>query len=66
MSIPNITDFNNPSNHWRSLRKNNLEATLLFVDLSKTFDSILRVKMEQIRLAYGLPQRKCYSHNVAL
>ena len=31
-----------------------LEATLLFEDFSKAFDSILRGKMEQILLAYGL------------
>ena len=34
----------------------NLQATLLFVDFSKTFDSIHRGKMEQILLAYGLPK----------
>ena len=33
----------------------NLEATILFVDFTKAFDSIHRVKMEQILLAYGLP-----------
>ena len=32
----------------------NLKATVLFVDLSKAFDSIHREKMEQILLAYGL------------
>ena len=31
------------------------EATHLFVDLSKAFDSIHKGKMEQILLAYGLP-----------
>ena len=34
----------------------NFEATLLFVDLSKAFDSIHRGKMKQILLAYGLPK----------
>ena len=34
----------------------NLLATLLFVDFSKTFDSIHAGKMEQILLAYGLPK----------
>ena len=34
----------------------NLEATLLFVDFPKTFDSIHRGKMKQIFLAYGLPK----------
>ena len=32
----------------------NLEATLLFVDFFKVFDSIQRGKVEQILLAYGL------------
>ena len=32
----------------------NLQATLLFVDFTKAFDSIYRGKMEQILLAYGL------------
>ena len=37
------------------VRAKNLEAAILFVDFSKTFDSINRGKMEQILLAYGLP-----------
>ena len=32
----------------------NLQATLLFIDFTKAFDSIHRGKMEQILLAYGL------------
>ena len=32
------------------------EATILFVDFTKAFDSIHRGKMEQILLAYGLPK----------
>ena len=36
----------------------NLQATLLFVDFTKAFDSIHRGKMEQILLAYGLPEEK--------
>ena len=36
------------------VRAKNLEATILFVDFSKAFDSIHRGKMEQIFLAYGL------------
>ena len=36
------------------VRAKNLEATILFVDFSKAFDSILRGKMEQILLPYGL------------
>ena len=32
------------------------QATLLFVDFTKAFDSIHREKMEQILLAYGLPK----------
>ena len=34
----------------------NLQATLLFVDFIKAFDSIHRGKVEQILLAYGLPK----------
>ena len=34
----------------------NLQATLLFVDFTKAFDSIHKGKMEQILLAYGLPK----------
>ena len=36
------------------IRAKNLQATLLFVDFTKAFDSIYRGKMEQILLAYGL------------
>ena len=36
------------------VRAKNLEATILFVDFTKAFDSIHRGKMEQILLAYGL------------
>ena len=44
--------------HWifEGVRAKNLEATILFVDFSKAFDSIHRGKMEQILLAYGLPK----------
>ena len=38
------------------VRAKNLEATILFVDFAKAFDSIHRGKMEQILLAYGLPK----------
>ena len=38
------------------VRAKNIQATLLFVDFTKTFDSIHRGKMEQILLAYGLPK----------
>ena len=34
----------------------NLQATILFVDFTKAFDSIHRVKMEQILQAYGPPK----------
>ena len=34
----------------------NLEATLLFIDFSKLFGSIQRGKMEQVLLAYDLPE----------
>ena len=32
----------------------NIEATILFVNFAKAFDSVDRGKMEQILLAYGL------------
>ena len=38
------------------IRAKKLQATLLFVDFTKAFDSIHRGKMEQILLAYGLPK----------
>ena len=34
----------------------NLQATLLFINCPKAFNSIHRGKMEQILLAYGLPK----------
>ena len=39
------------------IKKNNLKATLLFVDFSKAFDSIHRGKMEEIPRAYGIPNK---------
>ena len=51
-----------PHKYWLSVEslkmygKKNLQVTLLFVDFTKTFDSIHRGKMEQILLAYGLPK----------
>ena len=38
------------------VRAKNLQATLIFVDFTKAFDSIHRGKLEQILLAYGLPK----------
>ena len=38
------------------VRAKNLQATILFVDFTKAFDSIHRGKMAQILLAYGLPK----------
>ena len=38
------------------VRAINLEATILFDDFTKAFDSIHRGKIEQILLAYGLPK----------
>ena len=38
------------------VRAKNLQATLLFVDFTKAFDSIHTGKMEIILLAYGLPK----------
>ena len=37
------------------LRAKNLQATILFVDFTKAFDSIHSGKMEQILLAWGIP-----------
>ena len=39
-----------------SVQAKKLQATLLFVNFTKAFDSIHRGKMEQILLAYGLPK----------
>ena len=38
------------------VRSKNLQATILFVDFTKAYDSIHKGKMEQILLAYGLPK----------
>ena len=38
------------------VRAKNLQATILFVDFTKAFDSIHQGKMEQILLAYGVPK----------
>ena len=38
------------------VRAKNIQATKLFVDFTKAFDSIHRGKMEQTLLAYGLPK----------
>ena len=38
------------------VRAKNQQATILFVDFTKAFDSIHRGKMEQILLAYGIPK----------
>ena len=38
------------------LRAKNIEATILFVDFTRAFDSIHRGKIEQLLLAYGLPK----------
>ena len=51
-----------PLKYWLSVKslkvygQKNLQATILFVDFTKAFDSIQRGKMEQILLAYGLPK----------
>ena len=42
--------------NYRGVRAKNLQATLIFVDFTKAFDSIHRGKMEQILLAYGIPK----------
>ena len=38
------------------VRVKNLQATILFVDFTKAFDSIHKEKVKQIPLAYGLPK----------
>ena len=38
------------------VRAKNLQATILFVDFTKAFDSIHRGKIEQILRAYGVPK----------
>ena len=38
------------------VRPKNIQATLLFLDFTKAFDSIHRGKVEQILLAYCLPK----------
>ena len=49
-----------PHKYWpfveslKAYGQKHLQATLLFVDFTKAFDSIHREKMEQILLAYGL------------
>ena len=54
-SIHNFTASSNPSDHWRSAGKN-FEATQLFVDFSKAFDSIHRGKVEATLLVCDLPK----------
>ena len=41
---------------FEGVRAKNLQATLIFVDFTKAFDSIHRGKMEKILLAYGIPK----------
>ena len=38
------------------VRAKNQEATILFVDFYKAFDSIDKEKMEQVHLAYDFPK----------
>ena len=51
-----------PHKYWPSLESlkvyggKNQQATLLFIDFTKAFDSIHRGKMEKTLLAYGLPK----------
>ena len=42
--------------YWKVFVQKTIEVTLPFVDFSKAFDSIHRVKMEQILLADSLPK----------
>ena len=52
--------FDKPYLHFRRIFEGvctkNLQATILFVDFTKAFDSIHKGKMEQILLAYGIPK----------
>ena len=41
----------------KGVKQKQLPAVLLFIDFSKAFDSIDRSKMEQILLAYGIPEK---------
>ena len=41
---------------FEGVHSKNLQATILFVDVTKAFDSIQRGKKKQILLAYGLPK----------
>ena len=41
---------------FEGVRAKNLQATVIFVDFTKAFDSIHRGKMEQILQAYGIPK----------
>ena len=50
----------------KGVHAKNLEATLLFADFIKAFDSILKGKMEQMLLAYGLPKETLTAINDAL
>ena len=54
--IHSISDSGITSSHRRSSCKN-LEATQLFVDFNKAFDSIHRGKMEQILQTQDLPKK---------
>ena len=40
----------------KGVRAKNLEAVTLFVDFSKTFDSVHQGKMAEILKSYGIPQ----------
>ena len=57
---PRHPNFVYPLNSRRLCKKKqqkNLEATLLFVYFSKSFDSIHKGKMERIFIAYGLHKK---------
>ena len=53
-SIHDITNFDFLLNS-RSVHAKNPDATILFINFSKAFDTIHRGKMEYILLTYGLP-----------
>ena len=45
----------NHSTYTRVVKYKTIPATLLFIDFSKSFDSINRKKMKDILIIYGIP-----------
>ena len=55
-AIQEKTKIHAPNDEYENFVHAKLEATLIFVDFTKAFDSIQRGRMEQILLAYGIPK----------